>query len=190
MIAWISGRVAAVEADAVVVDVAGVGYRIHVPSSFAASIAGAGDAVSLHTYLHVRDSELTLYGAGDKTTMTLFKTLLSVGGVGPRLAMTMLSTLEAANLAAAIDTEDVERLTRVPGVGRKTAQRIILDLRGKLAPEGEPGTRAEVDEAVMALASLGYTRAEARAALDGVDLPSEASVEDRVRGALRSLGAG
>lgn len=183
MIAWLKGRVASVETAAVVLDVNGVGYRIYVPAEVVAS-AASGSSLELHTYLHVRDAEMTLYGASDREAMRLFEMLLGVSGVGPRLAMAVLSSMSAGAVLRSIDAEDVDALTRVPGVGRKTAMRMILDLRGKLPDMGALGIPQD-DEALLVLTGLGYTPGEARAALEGVD--SDAALEERVRAALRQL---
>lgn len=184
MIAWLRGRPVAIDTAAVVLDVNGVGYRVHVPNDVLAS-ALQSELLELHTYLHVRDAEMTLYGAPDRESMRLFEMLLSVGGVGPRLAMAVLSSMSAAAVLRCIEMEDVDMLTHVPGVGRKTAMRMILDLRGKL-PDLGPGQAAlPTDEALLALTGLGYTGAEARAALDAVD-PGGA-LEDRIRAALLQL---
>jgi Holliday junction DNA helicase RuvA len=184
MIAWLRGRVIALDGASAVVDVNGVGYRVHVPSSLLGSLT-TGVEVELHTYFHVRDSEMTLFGAADQESMRLFEMLLGVNGVGPRLALAVLGAMETTAVLASIESEDADALTRVPGVGRKTALRMILDLRGKL-PQiagGSPGSTG--DEALLVLTGLGYTQAEALRALDGVG--SDAGLEGRVRAALRRL---
>ena len=172
-----------IDTATVVLDVNGVGYRVNVPNDVLAS-AAMGRSLELHTYLHVRDAEMTLYGAPDRESMRLFEMLLSVGGVGPRLAMAVLSAMSAVAVLRCIEMEDVDALTRVPGVGRKTAMRMILDLRGKL-PDLGPISALPTDEALLALTGLGYTPAEARAALDAVD--PDGALEDRIRAALQQL---
>lgn len=185
LIAWLSGKVMSSGRGAVVLDVGGVGYMVNVPDRVL-EIAVPGTPVQLHTYLHVRDSELTLYGALDPESMRWFELLLGVSGVGPRLALAVLSAFAPAELGARIETGDVAALTRVPGVGSKTAQRIILDVRGKLPADELGATSPMNDEALLALTSLGYTPAEARVALQAAGADGE--VEDRIRAALRTLG--
>ena len=172
MIARLTGRIDAVEPDAVVVDVGGVGLRVHVPAGVLAA-AAVGDDLSLHTHLHVREAELALYGAPDAATLQLFLLVQTVSGIGPRVALAMLSTFDAATLEAAIAAEDVDALVGVPGVGRKIAQRLVLELKAKvggLAPAA-PGSGGGAGfaiagpqaDAVAALTALGYTAAEAQA---------------------------
>ena len=206
MIAQLRGAVVAIDQDAVVLDVGGVGYRVFVPTPIAADLR-EGEEVTLHTYLHVRESELTLFGARHAPALRLFTDLLSVNGVGPKAALAMLSAFDAGALADAIVHEDLAALTSVHGVGRKTAQRVVLDLKPKLefaavaaieaggsaaAGAGSAGvlgaSGADLD-AIAALTSLGYTPTEARRALGAADVPPEASVEERITAALRALGA-
>lgn len=201
MIAYLRGPLLAVESDALVVDVQGVGYRVHAPSGVLAEAGVPGDEVALHTHLHVRESELTLYGCADRPSIQLFEALIGVNGIGPRLALAMLSTHATADIRAAVVAEDVDTLVAVPGVGKKTAQRVILDLKPKLEalpgaalPAGGAGTGfptggAELD-AIAALTALGYSAAEARRALAAADLPEDASAESRIRAALQGLGGG
>lgn len=198
MIASLRGQVVAIAPDSVVVDVSGVGYRVFVPASAIAEL-GVGTAAFLYTHLVVRENEMALYGATEPEALTLFLQLLTVNGVGPRLALAMLSAMPAQALAEAIATEDVETLTRVNGVGRKTAQRVILDLRAKIEGWTTEGTGAvgavtgllpPDAEAVAALAALGYSMPEARRALASAGLDPAASVEARIFAALRVLGGG
>jgi Holliday junction DNA helicase RuvA len=197
MIASLRGQVAALAADSVIVDVAGVGYRVFVPTSTITGL-GVGVELLLHTHLVVRENEMALFGATEPEALALFLQLLTVNGVGPRLALAMLSAMPAPALAEAIATEDVDTLTRVNGVGRKTAQRVILDLRSKIdgwsdgAGVGGPvaGLSSPDAEALAALAALGYTLPEARRALATAGVAAEASVETRVFAALRVLGGG
>ena len=203
MIALLRGRLVERESDALVLDVGGVGYRVHVPSGLLAAPEGPGEEMTLHTHLHVRESELTLYGCADRPSIQLFEALIGVNGVGPRLAMAMLSTHAARDLQVAIVMEDVPALVAVPGVGKKTAQRVILDLGPKLesslgdAAPASPGAAggaafpsgAEMD-AMAALTALGYSSAEARRALAAADLPEDADVEDRIRAALQAMAGG
>ncbi len=198
MIARLHGRVAAIEDGAVIIDVGGVGYRVHMPAGQLADLGPAGATATLHTYLHVRENDLELYGGLDAETLVLFRQLLSVSGVGPRLALAVLSTFDVATVQQAIVGEDVTRLCEVPGVGRRTAQRIVLDLKSRLEAAGvapaTAGRFAVADvaaageaEALAALLALGYTRGEARQALAALPPDTDQTVEGRILGALRLL---
>lgn len=197
MIARLQGRVAVLEDGAVILDVGGVGYRVHLPLPVLADLGPEGSSATLFTYLHVRENELELFGAADAESLATFRLLLGVSGIGPRVALAILSRFDTATIRQAIVAEDIARLSEVPGIGRRTAQRIVLELKAKLeaqgvtaeAPSGFAAADARgVDEALEALVSLGYPRAEARRALAG--LPPEAgdSVEARILAALRVLG--
>ncbi len=196
MIAQLTGRVVAAEPDALIVDVGGVAFRVCVPAGVLARAGPVGTEVALRTHLHVRDNELALYGTDDEAALRLFELLIGVTGVGPRLAIAVLSTLEPAAAYGAILADDAASLTRVPGVGRKLAQRIILELKARVEamPELAGGAGAATAaapiqdaDALAALLSLGYNRSEAERALAALDLPSDAATEDRVLAALRRL---
>jgi Holliday junction DNA helicase RuvA len=199
MIARIHGRVAAVEDDALVVEVGGVGLRVHVPAPLLADLGPEGSTVTLHTHLHVRETELALYGAADAASLRLFRLLLGVGGIGPRLALAVLSAFDVGTVERAILESDTDLLSQVSGVGRKTAHRIVLDLKGRLESEGLSAGGAGLagpavvdEEAVAALLTLGYNSGEARRALARAadEVPPDAPVEERIRAALRLLAPG
>ena len=200
MIAFLTGELLAVEDGAVVVDVGGVGYRVHVPTTVLADLGPVGSEVRLHIHMHVRETEIELFGAADAETLGFFKLLLNVSGIGPKLGLGILSSGEARALKSAIVGEDVNRLVEVPGVGRKTAQRIVIELKSRLESEGFVGgggawtpagaVDAADSDAMAALLSLGYSRGEARRALAGAGLDGDASVEDRIRAALQALATG
>jgi len=182
----------AVEADAVVLDVAGIGYRVHVPASLLADLEPGTATVTLHTQLVVRENEWLLVGAADVDAIALFCQLTGVSGVGPRAALALLSVLEPAALRQAIVDEDVLALVRAPGVGRKTAERIVLELRGRVEAGERSGLPAgplagAQGEALEALMALGYSRGEARRALGAERVPHDADVETLVLAALRAL---
>ena len=198
MIARLHGRTVALEEGAVIVDVGGVGYRVHVPANQVGDLGPIGATVTLHTYLHVRENDLELFGAVDVETLAMFRLLLMVSGVGPRLALAILATFDTATVQQAIVLEDIGRLTEVSGVGRRTAQRIVLDLKGRLEAAGvmpgPAGHFAAMDaaasddaEAVVALMALGYSRGEARRALAVLDPDTDPSVEGRILAALKNL---
>ncbi|MGC8874064.1 MAG: Holliday junction branch migration protein RuvA [Chloroflexia bacterium] len=194
MIASLRGEIRVRGPDFVIVDVGGVGFRVQVPSSALEELGDVGDTVRLYTHLHVRDDALALYGFPTPEQLELFEALLGVSGVGPRLALSLLSCTSVETLRLAISQEDVDLLTRVPGVGRKTASRLILELKGKidLTRLGLPG-RAPVPpeqaELLEVLTNLGYSVAEAKEAI--ASLSEEAKgmpLEEQLRLALRYFG--
>lgn len=193
MIARLRGQLVAVAVDGVVVDVGGVGYRVLVPAG--AFPQRLGDEVVVHTHLAVREDALTLFGFADVAALRLFERLLGVNGVGPKVALSALGTLGAGGLRDAILAEDVRALVTVPGLGRKTAQRLILELGGALdatpAGSGAPAGPAASDdpraEVRLALASLGYDPAEITRALEQVGDGGATDAEGLLRLALRAL---
>ena len=175
----------------VMVDVSGVGYEFDVPMSTFCNLPAEGSAVTLFTHLVVREDAELLYGFATKAEQSAFRTLIRISGVGPRIALAVLSGMTTEQLADAIEKGETGLLTRVPGIGKKTAERLILELKGKLAgtgaapaaPAGAPGSsRADVAAALIA---LGYSDREAQAAAKRV--PEDASVSDGIRLALKSL---
>lgn len=190
MIASLEGRLAARGEDYLVLEVGGIGFKVHIPASLFSQLPGLGRDVRLHTYLQVRDNELALYGFASEEELGLFELLLGVNGVGPRTALSALSALRPEDLRRAVVQGDGELLRHIPGIGRKTAERIILDLKDKLGMEGGPtrGAPSVLDaEVVAALTTLGYSLAEAREAVGS--LPAgELSLEEKVMWALRYLG--
>ena len=194
MIAGLVGTLARIEQDAVVLDVNGVLYRVHVPLSvLQGGDAVVGERLQLDTHLIVREDALTLYGFLTRADVEWFRVLLGVQGVGPRVALAMMSKFSADELAAIVHREDVTLLSTVPGIGRKTASRILLDLRGKVPePTGEPlsgQVRMQDDDLIEALEGLGYSRTEAVTAASRVDLAPDQSLEDRLVAALRELSS-
>ena len=196
MIAFLSGRVAGKAAGACLLEVNGVGFRLAMTTGSLAALPAEGDEVLVHTYLHVREDELSLFGFESEAEKIAFEQLLTVSGVGPKVALATLSALTADSLAQAIAAEDVALISSVPGVGKKTAQRIILDLADKMGASGSvgtgratPGTGAAVAEATDALLGMGFSASEASAALKGYEGPS-ADAQDLLKHALRRLGGG
>jgi len=194
MIAGLRGAIFQKFEDAVLVDVQGVIYRVNTSSTTLGDIGSPGDEVRLLTQLYVREDQMTLFGFATDDELRLFNTLIGVSGVGPKLALAILSRVRPDALELAINTENAELLATVPGVGRKTAARLILELRGKLVPAvGAAGGAAQPSQAdaevVAALRSLGYTTAEAHGALSRVPREGDLSVEDRVVAALRELAS-
>ena len=185
MIAFVRGDVIARGNDHVVVDVRGVGYKVFVPRH------PSGNTIELHTHHVVREDAQQLYGFETREELALFEMLITVSGVGPRAALSLLSVSSPAQLAAAIASGDAGALSRAPGVGKKTAERLIVDLKGKIQRGGvdrEPLGMPVDDEAAAALQALGYTAAEALTALRAVAPAGSASTEERVTAALRAAG--
>ena len=188
MIAAIRGVVIARGADHVVVETNGVGYKVFVPRH------PSRDEVLLHTHQVVREDAQALYGFETREELALFDLLIGVSGVGPKAALSILSVARPAEVASAIASSDAAALARAPGVGKKTAERLIVDLRGKIGRvAGEPTGGAPLatdDDAHAALVALGYTASEASAALQEVLPRGRASTEERVAAALRTAGRG
>lgn len=192
MIAGLQGVVSLVEADAVVLDVHGVFYRAYVPSSLIQQEdLRTGTSIFLHTHQVVREDAHTLYGFLQASDVAWFRMLLGVNGVGPRVALSMLSRFSGDELVDVVQREDVAALSSVPGIGRKTASRVLLDLRGKLPAPSGTGTAGLVGsedlELIEALESLGYTRSESAMASSGIDVERSAELETRLLAALRQL---
>ena len=190
MIAGLKGRIERKTDDAALIDVSGVIYRVNTSLSTLEEIGEAGEHARVYTHLYVREDQLTLYGFATPEELRLFETLIGVSGIGPRLALAILSRVRPEALEVAINGENAELLATVPGVGRKTAARLILELRGKLVPSGGVGAALpsrDDAEVIAALRSLGYTTAEAHGALVRVPRDADLTVEDRVVAALREL---
>jgi Holliday junction DNA helicase RuvA len=196
VIAFLTGRLAEKGVGHCLVDVGGVGFRLAMSTSSLASLPSQGDSVTVHTFLYVREDELSLFGFESAEERSLFESLLTVSGVGPKVALAALSSLSPDALMNAIAREDAALIATVPGVGKKTAQRIILDLKDKLGLPDLVGTpltgAADTDvasEATQALLGMGFSSAEVANALKGYDgAPSDA--EALLKHALRRLGGG
>ena len=189
MISRLVGVLAGKAPPHVLVDVHGVGYEVQVPMSTFYNLPDTGGQVTLLTQFIVREDAQLLFGfltAGERES---FRELIKISGVGPRIALALLSGLSTDELAAAVSAQDTSRLVKVPGVGKKTAERLLLELKGKLAPVlATPGWSATSDnqaDILQALVALGYSEKDAQAALK--QLPADASVSDGIKLALKSL---
>ncbi len=194
MIARLWGKLKAKGPDYLIVDVGGIGFQVYAPAEVVDGAGAEGSPVSLFTHLHVRENELALYGFAEEDDLRLFKQLLSVSGIGPKVALGFLSAMPADALRMAIAEGKVDVLTQVPGVGKKTAQRLVVELKGKLdltrvAAEEEAWTFAE-GEVIAALTNLGYSVAEAQAAVRKLPQDPNLTLEEKVLLALRSFGQG
>ena len=204
MIAHLSGTLLSKQATSVILDVAGVGYEVTIPLSTFYDLADAGSPVQLRIYTHVREDTLQLYGFKTARERELFMRIISVSGIGPKLGITLLSGMSADEMIASIRTNNLARLTLIPGVGRKTAERLVIELREKVASlssvelEEQLGassdTRTELTEdsvradALSALLNLGYQRSSAEKAIDNaVSEGGDITVESVLRRVLRKL---
>jgi len=204
MIAFLAGRIAAKTPESAIIDVAGVGYLLGVSVRTAAQLGSVGDEVMLYTHLHLRENEIALYGFIEAAERSAFLALIGISGIGPKVALAVLSTLSPALLATAVTTEDVTTLSSVPGIGKKTAQRMILELKGKwgagldtdgaLAGGAASGGgvvsagASAVAEAQAALFSMGFAPAEVAEAFAGAEADSDTAA--LLKYALHRLGGG
>ena len=193
MITGIRGTLEATGPDWVTISVGGVSLQVSVPSSSIPTLGSPGTAVHLHTRLMVRDDALVLHGFTTREALTLFDLLIGVSGIGPRHAHSLLSTLTAEALVSAVAAEDTRALAQVPGLGQRTAARIIVELKGKLDMDwggSPPAAVTTADDVTEALLALGYTAIEARTAVTAAGADPSLPVEEQVRLALQRLSKG
>jgi len=190
MIATLEGILEYRGQDSVIINVGGMGFRVHVSSSTSSRLGAVKSRVSLHTHLHVREDNISLYGFASSDELTLFKSLISVTGIGAKLALAVLSALNPEQLVMAITSGDIDLLSQTPGVGKKIASRLVVELRGKLEKEWKevalplaPG-HADV---IAALTGLGYSLTEATRAISKLPDSEALSLEEKVRMALQQL---
>lgn len=199
MIAFIKGKVADITEEFVILENNGIGYRIFTPSTVQAQIA-SGNEVKLHTYLNVREDAMQLYGFLTKDDLKVFKLLITVSGIGPKAGLSILSVMSGNDLRYAVMSGDSKSISKAPGVGTKTAQKVILELKDKLKVEDifETSEAAEItgtsdvqaniiNEAVMALAALGYSRTDAMKAVRKCEITETTTVEDLLKLALKKM---
>ena len=192
MIAHVTGRVTGKSASSCVIEVGGIGLRLFMSTTALSHLPAEGDDVTVYTFLHVREDELTLFGFGSLDEQDLFEKLITVSGVGPKVALSALSALSPADLAGAIAREDDALIATVPGIGKKTAQRMIIELKDRIGA-GELAARSATKggagtEAAAALASMGFSPAEVAVALKGYQGADDA--QSMLRHALKRLGGG
>ncbi|MFY9569285.1 MAG: Holliday junction branch migration protein RuvA [Acetivibrionales bacterium] len=201
MYAYIKGKLEARGSDHIIIEAGGVGYRIYTTQSTLdeAGRIELGQEFRAYTHLHVREDVMNLFGFATHEELSVFKLLLTVTGVGPKVALSLLSAVSTSKFSLAVITDDIKTLTKAQGIGKKMAQRIILELRDKIrkeqfavrADEGsalpeEPQSGSRLSEAVSALMVLGYTQAEANRAVASV-YSDEAELEEIIRNALKGL---
>ncbi len=189
MIASVRGRIQARGTDSVIVDVGGIGLRVLVPASTLARLGGIGESASLQTYLYVREDNLSLYGFSTAEERELFELLMTVSGVGPRLALALLSGASVDSLRVAIATGNADALTGIPGIGKKLAARLVLELKGKIEARGGAapamvGATGDA-EVLAALTGLGYSAADAQRAIQSLPKGESLSVEEKIVLALQ-----
>ena len=192
MIASLQGIIDAISKDSMIVNVNGIGFKLSVPTSVLSELGVVGREIKLYTHMHVREDDLSLYGFGSLDELRLFETLISVSGLGPKTAMGMLSAMSADQLAMAIASGSVEMLTTIPGIGKKTADRLILELKDKVGGVmiSTPAGRAAQENAdvVTALVSLGYTVQETARAVNTLPSGQKLSLEEKIKLTLQYLG--
>ena len=196
MFAYIKGSLEVKSINYVVVENNGIGYKIYMSSKSIGIIGNIGEQVKVHIHYHVREDDISLYGFNSEEELRMFEILINVSGVGVKSALTMLSDITPSSFALAVINDDVTRLTKVPGVGKKTAQRLILELKDKLKSEDIASEEIEVEEkknnntnndAVVALQVLGYSKKEAETVLEKIDT-NGLSIEETIKQALKYLG--
>ena len=196
MIAFLRGRVLEKHPNRLIVDVAGVGYDVAVPLSTFYTAGEAGAEISLRVHTHVREDQLALYGFASALELTVFERMIAVSGIGPKLALSVLSGIEPREFVVAIQHADLGRLTRIPGVGKKTAERMVMELRDRLpaavhaggvgvSPSSPEDSMRE--DLVSALTNLGYHRQAIDKALDKQVNDKPSRFEDALRSALKEL---
>ena len=201
MYAYIKGELAEKNIDSIVVEAAGVGYLIYIPTQYFDMLPDEGEDVKIYIYLCVREDAMILYGFLSKDDLEIFKLLITVSGIGPKGGLAILSTLPADDLRFAILSGDSKAISKAPGIGAKTAQRVILDLKDKLSLEGAFEKKLEnqtsgaavsmnstvKNDAVMALNALGYSSTESLKAVSKVDITEDMDVEDVLKLALKNM---
>ena len=192
MISSLHGKLESLGSDWAIINVGGIGFQVYMPTSVLSTLGSAGDEVRLYTHLHLREDSVTLYGFTSADELWLFETLLGVSGLGPRLALAMLSALTTEQITMAIATGSADMLTMIPGIGKKVASRIILELKEKIGAGWvvTPATQLarENTDVLTALTSLGYSAAEATKAIATLPADATLSLEEKIKLALQYFG--
>ena len=200
MISYIRGELASIEEEKVIVDVNGVGYGIYMPGQSINMLPQIGEEVKIHTYMNVREDLMQLFGFLTKDDLDVFKLVITVNGIGPKGGLSILSHMSADNLRFAVMSQDVKAISASPGIGKKTAEKLILELRDKLSIEDvlerqtsdesvivSSGTNQNQAEAIQALVALGYGNSEAMKAVKKVKINEEITVEEILKQALKHI---
>jgi Holliday junction DNA helicase RuvA len=195
MIASVRGKLLFVALDHAVVETGGVGLMVYAPKPTLANLGEIGNEVRFYTHLHLREDAMTLYGFATTDQRYLFETLIGVSGIGPKVALSLLSSASPDELRIAIAGGDTARLARVPGIGKKTAERLVLELKTKVNVKGgtlpagtAPAATSANNELAEMLVSLGFSAAEANAAITALPADAPSEIEERLRLALRYFG--
>jgi Holliday junction DNA helicase RuvA len=193
MIASLSGRLESVSGDGAIINVGGVGFKVSMPTTALSALGTPGKEVKVFTHLHVREDNLSLYGFASAEELWLFETLLGVTGLGPKLALSMLSTLSPEQITMAIATGSTDMLDMIPGIGKKVAHRIVLELKEKIGAGwiAAPATQIaqENTDVLAALTSLGYSAAEAVKAVAALPADQDLNLEEKIKQALQYFGS-
>ena len=201
MFSYIKGELTEIETDHIVVETSGIGYMLYISGNAMEALPRVGEEVKVHTYLYLREDLMMLYGFFDRDELDVFKLLINVSGIGPKGAMGILSALSPDDLRFAVLSGDAKSISKAPGVGAKTAQRIVLELKDKLSLEDAFEKKLEhkaddavkdtghsvKNDAVMALTALGYSSSESLKAVSKVDITEDMDVEDVLKGALKHM---
>ena len=192
MIASLKGIVQSKKPERIVVDVSGIGYHVNIPLCILGNIPEPGNSIFLHTYTHVREDALQLFGFLSEEERGVFTTLLGISGVGPKLGLAILSGMPAQRFVEAVQSEDIAMLSTIPGLGKKTASRLVLELKGKLPSLDSGGaqlTKADSasEDAISALVNLGYKKPLSENAVNMAIKNGSESIEDMIREALKYL---
>lgn len=192
MIAGVKGTIESLGSNWVIIDVGGISFQVFIPTSTLSTLSVVGQQARLHTYLQVREDNFTLYGFSSARELELFQTLITVKGVGPKIGLAVLSAMDADQLTMAIASGDATLLAGTPGIGKKTAERIVLELKDKIgetwAIAQDLGSVQSNGEVVEALTSLGYSVTEATRAVATLPASPQLSLEDRIKMALKYFG--
>ena len=199
MIAFLKGELSAIYEDKCVIEVSGIGYNVMMPSSCLSTLPSIGEEIKIYTYLSVREDAMQLYGFNTNDELSLFKMLITVNGIGPKAGLSILSFMSSDDLKFAILSSDSKTISKVPGVGPKTAQRLIIDLKDKidlldtfeqkLSKNVVASSKLsdEKNEAIEALVALGYSQKDAYAAVSNANVSEDGSVEEILKVALRNI---
>jgi len=190
MISTLEGTLEYRGADSVIINVGGIGFQAYVPGSTLSQLGAIGDKLSLYTHLHLREDNISLYGFASEKELALFKNFISISGIGPKAALSLLSALAPEQLAMAITSGNVDIISQVPGIGKKTANRLVIELRSKLEKEWKEAAlplAPENADAVTAFTSLGYSLREATQAVSTLPDSTALSLEEKVKLALQQL---
>jgi Holliday junction DNA helicase RuvA len=192
MIASLHGKLESVSSDWAIIDVGGLGFQVYMPTSTLSSLGAIGEDVKLYTHLHLREDNATLYGFASTDELGMFQSLINVSGLGPKLALAMLSAMSVDKLTMSIATGSSDLLTVIPGIGKKMAERLILELKEKIGAGWITTPAAQLaqenTDVLAALTSLGYSVAEANRAVATLPPSSDISLEERIKQALQYFG--